>query len=78
MAVSIRSDEAQIRRDLPGLAPPRNAFAFDQGAVDYVLKPVTPARLFTAVSRVKQRLGTPPARLDSTLARIAARSHRRR
>jgi len=34
MAVSIRSGEAQIRRDLPGLAPPRNAFAFDQGAVD--------------------------------------------
>ncbi|MBA2411912.1 MAG: response regulator transcription factor, partial [Burkholderiaceae bacterium] len=43
-----------------------------KGAVDYVLKPVTPSRLFTAVSRVKQRLGTPPARLDSTLAQIAA------
>ena len=27
--------------------------AFDQGAVDYVLKPVSAARLFTAVSRVK-------------------------
>ncbi len=46
--------------------------AFDQGAVDYVLKPVSAARLFTAVSRLKQRLGTPPARLDSTLAQIAA------
>lgn len=46
--------------------------AFDQGAVDYVLKPVSAARLFTAVSRVKQRLGTPPARLDSTLAQMAA------
>jgi DNA-binding LytR/AlgR family response regulator len=44
--------------------------AFDQGAVDYVLKPVAPARLFTAVSRVRQRLGTPPARLESTLAQI--------
>jgi DNA-binding LytR/AlgR family response regulator len=44
--------------------------AFDQGAVDYVLKPVAPARLFTAVSRVRQRLGTPPARLESTLALI--------
>ena len=42
--------------------------AFDQGAIDYVLKPVSPARLFTAVSRVKQRLGTPPARLDAALA----------
>jgi DNA-binding LytR/AlgR family response regulator len=41
--------------------------AFDQGAVDYVLKPVSAARLFTAVSRVKQRLGSPPARLDAAL-----------
>ena len=41
--------------------------AFDQGAVDYVLKPVSAARLFTAVSRVKARLGTPPARLDVAL-----------
>jgi DNA-binding LytR/AlgR family response regulator len=41
--------------------------AFDQGAVDYVLKPVSAARLFTAVSRLKQRLGSPPARLDAVL-----------
>ena len=46
--------------------------AFDQGAVDYVLKPISAARLFTAVSRVKQRLGTPPARLDSALTQIAS------
>lgn len=46
--------------------------AFDQGAVDYVLKPVAAARLFTAVSRVKQRLGSPPARLDATLSQLAA------
>ncbi len=45
--------------------------AFDQGAVDYVLKPVSAARLFTAVSRLKQRLGTPPARLDATLNGLA-------
>lgn len=44
--------------------------AFDQGAVDYVLKPVSAARLFTAVSRLKQRLGTPPARLDAALAAL--------
>ncbi len=31
--------------------------AFDQGAVDYVLKPLQVARFFTAISRVKQRLG---------------------
>ncbi len=45
--------------------------AFDQGAVDYVLKPVSAARLFTAVSRLKQRLGTPPVRLDATLNQLA-------
>jgi DNA-binding LytR/AlgR family response regulator len=45
--------------------------AFDQGAVDYVLKPVSAARLFTAVSRLKQRLGTPPMRLDATLHGLA-------
>jgi DNA-binding LytR/AlgR family response regulator len=48
--------------------------AFDQGAVDYVLKPVSAARLFTAVSRLKQRLGTPPARLDATLSGLAGAS----
>jgi len=42
--------------------------AFDQGAVDYVLKPVSAARLFTAVSRLKQRLGSPPARLEPALS----------
>ena len=31
--------------------------AFDQGAVDYVLKPLQAARFFTAISRVRQRLG---------------------
>jgi len=41
--------------------------AFDQGAVDYVLKPVSAARLFTAVSRLKQRLGSPPPRIDAAL-----------
>lgn len=46
--------------------------AFDQGAVDYVLKPVAAARLFTAVSRVKQRLGSPPARLDTALTQLGA------
>lgn len=44
--------------------------AFDQGAVDYVLKPLSAARLFTAISRVKQRLASsaPPARLDQLLS----------
>ncbi|WP_077037258.1 LytTR family DNA-binding domain-containing protein [Pelomonas sp. KK5] len=35
--------------------------AFDHGAVDYVLKPLSAARLFTAISRVRQRLAGPPA-----------------
>jgi DNA-binding LytR/AlgR family response regulator len=46
--------------------------AFDQGAVDYVLKPVSAARLFTAVSRLKQRLGSPPVRLDTALNGLAS------
>ena len=35
--------------------------AFDHGAVDYVLKPLSAARLFTAISRVRQRLAGPAA-----------------
>lgn len=45
--------------------------AFEHGAIDYVLKPISAARLFTTVSRLKERLGTPPARLDGVLAQIA-------
>jgi DNA-binding LytR/AlgR family response regulator len=55
--------------------------AFEHGAIDYVLKPVSAARLFTTVSRLKERLGSPPARLDGVLERIGApapsRSHLR-
>ncbi|MFM2445771.1 MAG: hypothetical protein RI936_218 [Pseudomonadota bacterium] len=46
--------------------------AFDQGAVDYVLKPLSAARLFTAVSRLKQRIGQAPARIDAALATLGA------
>jgi DNA-binding LytR/AlgR family response regulator len=46
--------------------------AFDHGAVDYLLKPLQPARLFTAISRVKQRLGSAPNELSSVLDRLAA------
>ena len=45
--------------------------AFEQGAIDYVLKPISAARLSTTVSRLKERLGAPPARLDAVLDRIA-------
>ncbi len=49
--------------------------AFDQGAIDYLLKPLVPARLFTAIGRVKQRLAGPPATaaLDQVLSQLGAR-----
>src|SRR5690349_19128133 len=46
--------------------------AFEQGAVDYVLKPLAVARLATAVARLKQRIGSTPPRLDGLLDRLAA------
>jgi len=51
--------------------------AFDQGAVDYVLKPLATARLFTAISRVKQRLaiaqpGEYAAGVGAALERLGA------
>lgn len=39
--------------------------AFEQGAVDYVLKPVLPARLFATVSRLRDRLNAGPARPEA-------------
>lgn len=33
--------------------------AFDHGAVDYLLKPLEPSRLFTAIGRLKARLASP-------------------
>ena len=45
--------------------------AFEQGAVDYVLKPLSVSRLATAVTRLKQRLGSAPARLDGLIERLA-------
>jgi DNA-binding LytR/AlgR family response regulator len=46
--------------------------AFEQGAVDYVLKPFDPARLALAVRRVEQHLGTTPLNLDGLLRELAA------
>jgi len=45
--------------------------AFEQGAVDYVLKPLSVSRLATAVTRLKQRIGSTPARLDGLIERLA-------
>ncbi len=47
--------------------------AFDQGAVDYLLKPLSGARLFTAIARLKERLGQAPAPLGPVLDALAAR-----
>ena len=46
--------------------------AFEQGAVDYVLKPLTIPRLALAVSRVKERIGRAPADLSGVLRDLAA------
>ncbi len=45
--------------------------AFEQGAVDYVLKPISAARLFTTVSRLRERLNAPPQRIDGVLPHLA-------
>ena len=47
--------------------------AFEQGAVDYVLKPFSPARLAATVARLKERISTQPADLDGLLASLAQR-----
>jgi len=47
--------------------------AFEQGAVDYVLKPFSPARLADSVGRLKQRISSQPADLDGLLASLAQR-----
>lgn len=56
--------------------------AFEQGAIDYLLKPVDPARLAVTVNRLKQRFSgasndTPEhaiARIETMLARLAGTS----
>jgi DNA-binding LytR/AlgR family response regulator len=46
--------------------------AFEQGALDYVVKPVSAARLFTTVARVRERIQHPPPALDGLVAQLAA------
>jgi DNA-binding LytR/AlgR family response regulator len=47
--------------------------AFENGAVDYVLKPAERERLEITVARLRKRLGTPPSDLGDLLARLSAR-----
>jgi DNA-binding LytR/AlgR family response regulator len=47
--------------------------AFDAGAVDYVLKPISQERLAVACRRLQERLASAPANLDHVIAQLAAR-----
>jgi DNA-binding LytR/AlgR family response regulator len=48
--------------------------AFEEGAVDYVMKPLSATRLATACSRVKERLSTTPTDLKRVLDLLAKRA----
>src|SRR5262249_33623746 len=45
--------------------------AFDQGAVDYVMKPFSTPRLATAIARVRERMKGAPANLEALLKTLA-------
>jgi DNA-binding LytR/AlgR family response regulator len=47
--------------------------AFERGAVDYVLKPFNEERLAITVERLKARLTTPPASVESLVQQLAER-----
>lgn len=55
--------------------------AFEQGALDYVVKPFDEARLADTVQRLQQRLardaGAPASRLDAVIEQMAAELRRR-
>ncbi|MEO8524738.1 MAG: LytTR family DNA-binding domain-containing protein [Caldimonas sp.] len=46
--------------------------AFEAGGVDYVLKPLAPARLLTTIERLRARLGRSPADVQLALQRLVA------
>jgi DNA-binding LytR/AlgR family response regulator len=47
--------------------------AFEEGVVDYVLKPVTAERMAKVVERLRKRLAAPPPDLANLLARLTGR-----
>jgi DNA-binding LytR/AlgR family response regulator len=47
--------------------------AFDEGAVDYVLKPASPERIDKVAARLKSRLASAPLDLTAVLAKLAMR-----
>jgi len=48
--------------------------AFEQGAVDYLLKPFVTARLAAAITRVQDRMSSGPADLEGLLRTLAGRA----
>lgn len=50
--------------------------AFERGAIDYLLKPVTAERLATTVARLRRRLARPPQDIGAQLAQLAQLSER--
>src|SRR3954468_17186953 len=52
--------------------------AFETGAVDYVLKPVTDERLALTIERLKGKVATPPQDLGALLARLSQQMNPRR
>jgi len=51
--------------------------AFEQGAVDYVMKPFTAQRLDATIARLKARLAGPPADLTGLLQSLASLTQRK-
>jgi DNA-binding LytR/AlgR family response regulator len=45
--------------------------AFEKGAVDYLVKPVSEARFASMIERLKQRIAGPPADLEALLEQLA-------
>jgi len=52
--------------------------AFEQGAVDYVMKPFSAARLATTIERLKAKAASAPASLDGLLRTLAEASGTRK
>lgn len=50
--------------------------AFDQGAVDYVMKPFSATRLATAIARVRERMKGAPANLERLLNTLTEQNRR--
>ncbi len=49
--------------------------AFEAGALDYVVKPVTTERLAASIERLRQRMAAAPPDINALLGRLEARLH---